>query len=77
MSRAFDHRDRWKPAEVPTVNPALCNGCALCVAVCPTDSLAMEGRLPALRPGTCVSAGVCVMVCPTQALSWRRMEELE
>ncbi len=55
--------------ELPVVNVTLCIGCGDCVAVCPTDCLAMAGPLPWLpRPAACVSCALCVLICPTQAL---------
>lgn len=55
--------------ELPVLDETRCTGCAECVALCPTDCLALDGRLPWLpRPLDCISCGVCVVVCPTQAL---------
>lgn len=56
--------------ELPLLDPARCSRCADCVAVCPTDCLAMRGAVPCLvRPADCVSCGLCVLVCPSAALS--------
>jgi len=56
-------------AELPLVNAAHCTGCGDCVAVCPTDCLAMAGRVPWLpRPLDCVSCSACMLVCPADAI---------
>ena len=56
--------------ELPLLDEARCSGCSDCVAVCPTDCLAMQGATPFLaRPTDCVSCGLCVLVCPSVALS--------
>jgi formate hydrogenlyase subunit 6/NADH:ubiquinone oxidoreductase subunit I len=57
--------------ELPTVNAARCTGCGDCVAICPTQCLAMSrsGAVPWLpRPLDCVSCSVCVLVCPPDAI---------
>jgi NAD-dependent dihydropyrimidine dehydrogenase PreA subunit len=55
--------------ELPLLDETRCNGCADCVAVCPTDCLTMRGAVPYLiRPADCISCGLCVLVCPSTAL---------
>jgi NAD-dependent dihydropyrimidine dehydrogenase PreA subunit len=60
--------------ELPLLDETRCTGCADCVAVCPTDCLAMTAALhgPALptlaRPVDCVSCSLCVLICPADAL---------
>ena len=57
-------------AELPVLTASRCTGCGDCVAVCPTDCLAMGGRLPWLsRPADCVSCAACELVCPTAAIT--------
>jgi NAD-dependent dihydropyrimidine dehydrogenase PreA subunit len=56
-------------AELPVLDATRCTGCADCVAVCPTDCLAMNGTTPWMpRPLDCVVCALCVRVCPTDAL---------
>jgi NAD-dependent dihydropyrimidine dehydrogenase PreA subunit len=56
--------------ELPLLDATRCTRCTDCVAVCPTNCLAMRGATPFLiRPTDCVSCGLCVLVCPSAALS--------
>jgi NAD-dependent dihydropyrimidine dehydrogenase PreA subunit len=56
--------------ELPLLDETRCSGCSDCVAVCPTDCLAMRGVRPYLAwPADCISCGLCVLVCPSAALS--------
>jgi NAD-dependent dihydropyrimidine dehydrogenase PreA subunit len=55
--------------ELPLVDETLCTGCGDCPAVCPTDCLAMDGRVPRLTaPADCVSCALCVRICPVHAI---------
>ena len=65
----------WRQAELPVVDETLCTGSGLCVAVCPTECLAMGPHLPWLpRPRDCVSCGLCAAVCPVSAIRLERPE---
>ena len=65
--RAAD--DDWRLMELPVVDGTLCTGCGRCVAVCPTECLALAAYLPWLaRPRDCVSCALCVTLCPALAL---------
>ena len=49
--------------------PELCNGCAMCVAVCPHAAFEMDGRLALLvRPKACMQCGACMVNCVTGAI---------
>lgn len=55
--------------EIPVVDETNCVGSAACVAVCPTDALAMAGPVPWLiRPADCIACAACVAVCPVDAI---------
>lgn len=51
-------------------NPELCNGCAMCVAVCPHAVFAMQGRKAQLvKPQACMECGACQVNCVTGAIA--------
>jgi formate hydrogenlyase subunit 6/NADH:ubiquinone oxidoreductase subunit I len=61
--------------ELPDLNEARCTGCGDCVAVCPTNCLAMARHHPWLpRPGDCIACGACEVVCPTEAIAIQTIE---
>lgn len=47
----------------------LCNGCAMCVAVCPHAVFTMNGRKAILsQPTACMECGACQLNCVTGAI---------
>ena len=61
---------------LPTLNEKLCNGCADCVAVCPTECLAMQSEIPCLvRPLDCIDCALCEIICPEDAIKMEPMAE--
>lgn len=57
----------------PVVDPDGCNGCRMCIDVCPTDALSLVGpifRGVALlsQPLACVACGDCATVCIKRAI---------
>jgi NAD-dependent dihydropyrimidine dehydrogenase PreA subunit len=47
-----------------------CNGCALCVAVCPRGVFAMaDGRAMLADRGACIECGACALNCVSEAIS--------
>ena len=51
-------------------NPELCNGCGLCVDVCPHAVFEMNGRKAQLvRPQACMECGACQLNCVTAAIA--------
>jgi NAD-dependent dihydropyrimidine dehydrogenase PreA subunit len=51
-------------------DPGLCNGCAMCVAVCPHAVFEMDGRLAILtNPQACMECGACQLNCVTGAIA--------
>lgn len=78
MSKSGQNRvveTHWRLVELPVVDETRCTGCGWCVAVCPTDCLAMGPHLPWLiRPVDCVSCSLCVFICPADALEMKSPE---
>jgi Fe-S-cluster-containing hydrogenase component 2 len=50
------------------VNPKVCDECASCVSVCPTDAIVLDGKIT-VDEEKCILCGNCVDVCPFGALS--------
>jgi len=54
---------------IPIIDLERCDGCGLCLRVCPTGALAMNGsKALVARPGACDYSGLCEMACPVQAI---------
>jgi ferredoxin len=54
---------------VPLIAPSRCDGCGLCVSVCPTGALSIAyGKAVVSNPLACGYQGFCERVCPTQAI---------
>lgn len=58
-----------------SLSPAKCvralsvnSACTQCVEVCPSDAIAINGRLPSINQVICVGCAGCVASCPTEAL---------
>jgi ferredoxin len=53
-----------------TYQPELCNGCGLCVDICPHAVFEMDGRLARLvRPQDCMECGACQLNCIKGAIA--------
>ncbi len=51
-------------------HPELCNGCAMCTAVCPHAVFEMNGRKARLvSPQACMECGACQLNCVTDAIT--------
>ena len=54
---------------VPLIDPTRCDGCGLCVRVCPTGALAVkDGKAIVAAPEACNYTGLCEAICPTRAI---------
>lgn len=52
----------------------LCNGCGLCVTVCPTGTIILEGEKATTSGGESIFCGHCEAVCPQEAI---RIHEID
>lgn len=46
-----------------------CVACGVCVDVCPTEALSVEGDYAVCNAELCVDCGACIPECPTEAIS--------
>lgn len=52
------------------LDQSLCNGCMICIKVCPHPVFEALKRAVAIRePDSCIECGACVVNCPENALS--------
>ncbi len=49
----------------PKVNPGLCDGCGICVDLCPVDSISVENVSE--HNGPCIKCQACIRGCHTKA----------
>ena len=57
---------------IDRIDPELCNGCGLCVNICPTDVLRMDKKSEKAvitYPDDCMLCEFCVADCPTNAIT--------
>lgn len=55
---------------IPIINLEICDGCGLCVRVCPTAALALVDKKAIIaQPWACEYDGLCELICPVQAIS--------
>ncbi|MEM3356630.1 MAG: hydrogenase iron-sulfur subunit [Candidatus Bathyarchaeia archaeon] len=49
----------------------LCNGCQVCVPICPVNAITMVNNKARIDPFQCVGCGACVPVCPQEAIDFK------
>jgi uncharacterized Fe-S center protein len=56
----------------PKFDEKKCKSCGTCVRWCPTDALALRGKLErvALDPEKCIGCGECLALCPFDAIGF-------
>jgi len=50
------------------IDASKCNGCVLCMKVCPTKAIRVRNNETAVIEGFCIDCGECVKVCPRDAI---------
>jgi nitroreductase/NAD-dependent dihydropyrimidine dehydrogenase PreA subunit len=53
----------------------LCNGCGLCVTVCPTGTISLREGKAVVSGGESISCGHCEAVCPQEAIRVTAIDE--
>lgn len=56
-----------------TIDEELCNGCGLCVTVCPAQTITMAGEKAKVTGDESLNCGHCEAVCPTDAIKVRSL----
>jgi nitroreductase/NAD-dependent dihydropyrimidine dehydrogenase PreA subunit len=51
------------------IDPDLCNGCGLCITVCPKETIALVNGKAVITGPESMNCGHCAAVCPTGAVS--------
>lgn len=51
------------------VDPVRCNGCVLCMKVCPTKAIRVRNDRMARIEDVCINCGECIRVCPRGAIT--------
>ncbi len=52
-----------------SIDPGVCNGCALCVPTCPADCITGKENQPhTIDQDACIRCGACMDVCPVNAV---------
>ncbi|NLN61101.1 MAG: 4Fe-4S binding protein [Deltaproteobacteria bacterium] len=57
-----------------SVDPDRCNGCGLCVEICPSDTLSMVDGKAVVTGKRSLSCGQCAAVCPVGAITVTSLE---
>ena len=50
----------------------LCNGCGVCVDMCPMEAIELVGDVARIKEEKCIGCGVCAHHCPSAALALER-----
>ena len=64
------------PVHYVEVDEKLCNGCVLCMKVCPTKAIRVRNGLACIE-GVCINCVECVRVCPRGAIKALSVESVD
>ena len=56
---------------IERIDPELCNGCGICVQICPMDVIKLDekGKKAIIKyPEDCMICEICAIDCPTKAI---------
>jgi len=53
------------------VIPELCDGCEVCVPMCPVNAITMKEGKARINPFMCIGCGACIPVCPRDAIDFK------
>ena len=54
---------------IERIDAELCNGCGICVQICPMDVIRMDDEKAVIRyPEDCMLCEFCALDCPVQAI---------
>ena len=59
-------------AFVAAADPAVCQGCGICLDRCQMEALQLDGGKVSLEVDRCIGCGLCVSTCPSGALRLMR-----
>jgi len=60
---------RCKALAKPTINPAKCKGCGLCIRKCPSNAITGEKKMPhKINEELCIRCAACAEACKFKAV---------
>ncbi len=64
---------------VAVIDDALCNGCSVCIRVCPTEAISLDNtggkRLIRVNSEKCMDCTICMTRCPDHAIAMADRQE--
>jgi len=56
------------------IDPKLCDGCGLCVKVCPSETISIINKTAQITGDESLTCGHCIAICPMDAISLKNSE---
>jgi nitroreductase/Pyruvate/2-oxoacid:ferredoxin oxidoreductase delta subunit len=56
------------------IDPELCNGCGLCITVCPSETMSIVNEKAQITGDESLTCGHCIAICPMDAISLKNSE---